>query len=165
MVKMNTLGKLLSAACLCAAFTLRASAPPDLGDVVTMGNDTFSITREAKNAFTRDVDKLKDQVSDSAAKFCAAQGKQLKVLSLTGNKPTFGTGYTSAKIIFQALNPGDPGLSSDSSAPAPVAVAARALTTDDLYGSLVKLDDLRKKGILTDDEFQAEKKKLLSHSK
>ena len=32
------------------------------------------------------------------------------------------------------------------------------------YSELVKLDDLRKKGILTDDEFQAEKKKLLSKS-
>ena len=40
----------------------------------------------------------------------------------------------------------------------------RRLTTDELYNELVKLDDLRKKGILTDDEFQAEKKKLLSRS-
>ena len=35
--------------------------------------------------------------------------------------------------------------------------------TDDLYAQLTKLDDLRKKGILTDEEFQAEKKKILSH--
>jgi len=33
-----------------------------------------------------------------------------------------------------------------------------------LAGEWDKLDDLRKKGILTDDEFQAEKKKLLSRS-
>jgi len=31
----------------------------------------------------------------------------------------------------------------------------------DLYQELLKLDDLRQKGILTDDEFDAEKKKLL----
>ena len=31
----------------------------------------------------------------------------------------------------------------------------------DLYKELLKLDDLRQRGILTDDEFQAEKKKLL----
>jgi hypothetical protein len=51
-------------------------------------------------------------------------------------------------------------------APAQVMYAPveRRLTTDELYNELVKLDDLRKKGILTDDEFQAEKKKLLSRS-
>ena len=37
-------------------------------------------------------------------------------------------------------------------------------STDDLYEALLKLDDLRKKGILTDEEFQAEKKKVLSRS-
>ena len=47
---------------------------------------------------------------------------------------------------------------------APAAPVERHLTTDELYSELVKLDDLRKKGILTDEEFQAEKKKLLSHS-
>ena len=31
----------------------------------------------------------------------------------------------------------------------------------DLYSELMKLDDLRNKGILTDEEFEAQKKKLL----
>ena len=31
----------------------------------------------------------------------------------------------------------------------------------DFYDKLLKLDDLRKRGILTDAEFEAEKKKLL----
>jgi hypothetical protein len=31
----------------------------------------------------------------------------------------------------------------------------------DLYNELIKLDDLRKRGILTEEEFQAQKKKLL----
>jgi hypothetical protein len=34
-------------------------------------------------------------------------------------------------------------------------------TRTDLYNELIKLDDLRKRGILTDAEFQAQKKKLL----
>ena len=32
----------------------------------------------------------------------------------------------------------------------------------DMYAELLKLDDLRKRGILTDTEFDAQKKKLLS---
>jgi hypothetical protein len=35
----------------------------------------------------------------------------------------------------------------------------------DLYTELIKLDDLRKRGILTEEEFQAEKKKVLNRSK
>jgi hypothetical protein len=37
--------------------------------------------------------------------------------------------------------------------------------TGDLYTELIKLDELRKRGILTEEEFQAEKKKVLSRSK
>lgn len=48
--------------------------------------------------------------------------------------------------------------------PAPVAVNERP-ATGDLYTELIKLDDLRKRGILTEEEFQAEKKKVLSRSK
>lgn len=145
-----------------------------------MGNNTYSITVEASNAFHRDVDKLKAEATDDATAFCAQEGKQFKEISLTGKAPMFGTGYAHAKIVFMALNPGDPQLTMPVApqAPqgtyaAPVAYAPMApvtpaapphLTTDELYTELVKLDDLRKKGILNDDEFQAEKKKLLSRS-
>jgi len=171
--------------CVCVAMAGRASAKhDDGGDAVSLGNDTYSITREAKTAFNRDIDKLKAEASAAAAKFCADQGKQLKVVSLTGNVPKFSLGYAKAKIVFKALNAGDPGLASEPAAatasatapasiaapssiaaPASVAPAERSLSTDELYSDLVKLDDLRKKGILTDDEFQGEKKKVLSRSK
>jgi hypothetical protein len=153
-----------------------------------MGNNTYSITVEASNAFHRDLDKLKEEATDLASKYCADQGKQMKLVSLTGKVPMFAMGYAKAKIVFKALGPGDPELAMPvaadgsvaapapavyASAPAayaaaPAAYAAPAplphLSTDELYAELVKLDDLRKKGILTDDEFQAEKKKLLSRS-
>ncbi len=149
------------------------------GDVVAIGNDTYSITCEAHTAFTRDTDKLRDRANDEAAKYCADHSKQLKVVSLTSKVPMFGTGYARAKITFMALDAGDPRLSNAAPAPgavpvyaaAPVVMAAPVappppphLGTDELYSELVKLDDLRKKGILTDDEFQAEKRKLLSRS-
>ena len=34
---------------------------------------------------------------------------------------------------------------------------------DDLYGKLTKLDDLRKRGLISDAEFETEKHKLLQH--
>jgi hypothetical protein len=164
-VNMKTLGRILSAALLCLATVGIASAAKP--DVVPLGNDTFSITRQAKTAFTRDTDKLKADATAAAQKFCDDQGKQMRVLSLTGKVPMFSTGYASATIIFKALNAGDPGLTSPLPSEAPAgAPGEKSLTssTDDLYNALLKLDDLRKKGILTDEEFQAEKKKILSHS-
>jgi hypothetical protein len=157
---------------LCLATTAFASSPPPAP--VSLGNNTYSITCEATNAFHRDLDKLKADATDLANQFCAEQGKQMKLLSLTGKVPMFATGYAKAKIVFKALNAGDPELtmavSPEGTIVVPVVVAPAAsaapqhLSTDELYTELVKLDDLRKKGILTDDEFQAEKKKLLSRS-
>ncbi len=166
---MKTLSTILFAAFFCTALVGRASSSKDA--VVPMGSDTFSITREAKTAFNRDTDKLKLEANAEAQKFCDAQGKQMRVISLTSKLPMFATGYASATIVFKALPAGDPGLTEPLPGEAPaagmaVAPAPRTLTnaTDDLYTALMKLDDLRKKGILTDDEFQAEKKKLLNKS-
>jgi len=146
-----------------------ASSHDNVGDVVSMGNNTYSIKVEAKNALHRDVDVLRTEANEAAASYCAEHGKALKLVSLTDKVPAFGLGYAYAKITFKALNPGDPELTAPAAAApgGPGYVAApveRRLTTDELYNELVKLDDLRKKGILTDEEFQAEKKKLLSRS-
>jgi len=176
-VKSIPLGKLFPLSLLCLASVGFASSEPPAP--VSLGNNTYSITVEASNAFHRDLDKLKAEATDEANAFCAQQGKQFKEVSLTGKVPMFGTGYAKAKLVFMALNPGDPQLTMPvtpaGTVAAPVAYAPTAyapvapaapphLTTDELYTELVKLDDLRKKGILNDDEFQAEKKKLLSRS-
>jgi hypothetical protein len=46
-------------------------------------------------------------------------------------------------------------------APPPAPVPAPAASTDDVYDQLTKLGQLRDQGILTDEEFQAQKAKLL----
>ena len=132
--------------------------------IISAGDNTFSITRQASNGFSRDVEALKTEVQAEAAKYCAENGKQLRVVSLTSEKPRFALGYASAKIVFKALDAADPDLK-----PAPAITAPGPIEhttpTDDLYTELVKLDDLRKKGILTDEEFQSEKKKVLNRSR
>ncbi len=42
-----------------------------------------------------------------------------------------------------------------------IETAKKQSQNNDLYTELTKLDDLRKKGILTEDEYNAQKKKLL----
>jgi hypothetical protein len=166
-VKLKPLLKLFSVSVLVLGCAVRASAHDDVGSPAMVGTNTFSITATAGNALMRDTDKLKAEATDAAAKYCETQGKILKVVSLKTKQPRFSLGYCEAKIVFMALNAGDPALLP----PAPVvsvepgmAPPPRALTTDELVTELTKLDDLRKKGILTEDEFQSEKRKVLSHS-
>lgn len=117
-----------------------------------MGNNTYSITREAVTVFSRDTEALKAEAQEDAAQFCASKGKQLKVVDITAEKPRRITGSAKAKIVFQAVDVVDANLTSK---PA----------TIDVYSELIKVDELRKKDILTEEEFQTEKKKVLNRSK
>jgi len=179
-VNTNSLCRALSASFLCVALAGCASKTNESGfKVVPLGNDTYAITCEAKNAFDRDVDHLKDDATAAANNYCASLGREARVVSLTSDLPFFSTGYAKAKIVFRAVGPGTPQTAeaapsvaaapayapAQAYAPAPApapAAAPKALTTDELYDKLVKLDDLKKKGILSDEEFQAEKRKLLN---
>ncbi len=151
-----------------ATITLSCHANPH-PDVVELGNDTYEITREAKTGFARDTDKLKEEALHDAGAYCSAHHKELKVISTTAKVPRLPlSGFANAKVVFKALDANDPELH------APVVSTEAGLVhgdaprmksgTDTLYSDLMKLDDLRKKGILTDEEFQAQKKKLLEKS-
>jgi len=166
-VKTNTLGRILAPFWICILLVnCAAKTPPPPPPVVPQADGTYSITREAGTAFNRDTEKLKADVQEDATKFCAAQGKQLKVVSLTAEKPFFSTGYCKAKIVFKALAPGEAEVAEAvAGSTGATATAPRPSPTGDLYADLIKLDDLRKKGILTEEEFQSEKKKVLDRSK
>jgi hypothetical protein len=161
------------------AVTCRADPNPE---IESLGQDTFALTRWANTGFARNTEKLKTQALEDAAAFCAKLHKELKVISTTAQRPTVPlTGFASAKVVFKALDANDPELHAPVSSPVPgtatsvsasatatPVVAANAppkTATDMLYSDLMKLDDLRKRGLLTEEEFQAQKKKLLEQSK
>ncbi len=151
---------------------------------VAMGDNTFSITRQAHNGFDHDMERLRAEAQEDAQLYCAAHGKQLKIVTFSEDKPYYTLGYATAKIVFKALDANDPELTA---APAPAGGTMPASTASytqsggqntqtytptyttnggfDLYTELNKLDDLRKRGLLTDKEFEKEKKKLLKRSK
>ncbi len=134
--------------------------------MVEMGDNTYSITREAKTTFNRDTEKLKSEAQEDAVKFCASRGKQMKVMTLDVDRPFYTLGFASAKIVFKALDAADPELTREAApTAAPAATAEKLAVPGDLYSELIKLEDLRKRGILTDKEFAAEKKKILRRSK
>jgi hypothetical protein len=83
-------------------------------------------------------------------------------------------GFPSYEYQFQLLDKSDPRASGASLTPRPDVVIEKTekITGDirtknttekkaDLYSELTKLDDLRKRGIITEEEFIAQKKRLL----
>lgn len=150
-------------------------------EIVPLGHDTYALTRWAETGFARNTEKLKTQALEDAAAYCAKLHKELKVVSTTTARPLVPlTGFANAKVVFMALDATDPRLHAPVAASEPGAVmpesvpgaampaaaeaAAPKDATDTLYSDLMKLDDLRKRGILTEEEFQAQKKKLLEKS-
>lgn len=151
---------------LCAA----ASGAEIKPEIVSLGHDTYSLTVAASNGFVRNTDKLKEQAMEDVAAYCAKLHKEAKIISTSASHPLVPlTGFASAKIVFKALDAGDPELHAPVSssaedgigAAAESAAAAPRTATDALYNDLLKLDDLRKRGILSEDEFQAQKRKRL----
>ncbi len=128
---------------------------------VTPAEDgSYAVTAKATHKFTRNTDKLKEQAMKAAADFCAKDGKSLKVISWKEDKNQYLVGdFAQVTLAFKALASGDAELTPvQTAAPVP----AKPMTTDELGAELTKLDDLRKKGLLTDAEFDALKQKLLN---
>jgi hypothetical protein len=152
---------LLVASLLLAAGPARAV---EISPVTSLGDNTYRLTVKASNKFTRNTAKLKDQAIEEATKFCAKEGRQLQVVSAEEDKQMYLVGpMAKVTLTFKALAAGDPKLVATEAPQAkPVVVAPPPpMNADLLTSELTKLDELRKKGLLTDEEFTAAKKKLL----
>jgi hypothetical protein len=130
----------------------------------SLGDDAYTVTVHATHKFTRNTKKLEAFAIEAAEAFCEKEGKVMKLVSTDDKRGMYGVGgFATATITFKALPAGDPELNAPS---APQASAPLPATpTDSLFSELTKLDELRKRGILTEDEFAAEKKKVLDRSK
>ncbi|ACB73627.1 SHOCT domain-containing protein [Opitutus terrae] len=168
--------KVLLSACLLLASASVASAAKVLGETTAatqqeLGDGAYAFTRKANSVFFRNIDRLKREAQADATNFGAQHGKQLKVLAVDVEKPLYGTGFCAVTLKAKLLEPGDPALLANEANkagivnPAPAMSAPSGSGTDALYADLLKLDDLRKRGILSDEEFEVEKKKVLSRSK
>lgn len=153
-------------------------------EIIQLSPDTYMITKaDHGGIFGGGLPKLKADVIKQANEFAASQGKIAVPLGSSerpmGNGPAQWATY---EYQFRVVDKNDPEARRTSLAPradtvisfegatpqpavAPVAAPAAAPKeterVDDLYSKLIKLDDLRARGLITDAEFQAEKRKLL----
>ena len=102
-----------------------------------------------------------------ASAYCASIGKQLVPISTTANGVSFGK-TPAAEVRFKCVHevPGStsqpPATQPNAGASADAAQQVTQQQSTDVYDQLIKLDDLRKRGLINDEEFNREKQKILA---
>ena len=137
--------------------------------VVKLSDNTYVVSRtSAAGAFTN-MAKLRAETIREANVFAASQGKVAVVISDRETVPH--TGFPSYEYQFRLVDPDDVraadaelslrGESHTENINADIHTTDETEKSEDVYAELLKLDDLRERGILTQAEFETEKKKLL----
>jgi hypothetical protein len=79
--------------------------------ITDMHNGTYLVTKQAPTGF-HGSGNLKAEAINEARIFCESKGLKLKVISATEAQPPYVFGnFPKAEIVFMALSPGDPKLS------------------------------------------------------
>jgi len=144
--------------------------------IVKLSPDTYMLSREAHGGIFASASALKADVINDANTFAEGQGKV--AIPISAHEKPLGNGpaqWASFEYTFRVLDKNDPEVRRTSLVPRANIVIEKnenisgnirtideSKKSSDIYAELVKLDDLRKKGILTDSEFEAQKKKILS---
>ena len=142
---------------------------------IPMGNDTYMISQTSAGGMFKSMSSLKGEVMQRANAFAESKGKV--AVPIAGKEaPAYPGHMPSFEYQFRLVDKNDPRAEGGALLPradvvmdvrntAPAAPAgAKSGTSKDVYTELLKLDDLRKRGIITDSEFQAQKARLLSGS-
>lgn len=158
---------IINPASLCAlvlALCLGGCAKPS---VVQLSQDTYLLSRSDAGGAFANTAALKAGVIRDANAFAESKGKVAIPISSNAKRP--GIGFPSFDYQFRLVDKDSPEARSE----VPVVVGGKASTHSDaspgapldLYTELTRLDELRKKGMLTDAEFDAQKQKLLDRAK
>ena len=142
---------------------------------IAMGNDTYMISQTSAGGVFTNMGSLKSDVIQRANAFAESKGKVAIPLASKESPAVPGRSMPNFEYQFRLVSKDDPRATGTALVPRPDVVIEQhdSVKTDvqvhhdaqkDMYTELMKLDDLRKKGIITDAEFDAQKKKLLQSS-
>lgn len=143
--------------------------------IVSLSPDTYMLTRTDKGGIFGNASAMKADVIREANEFASSQGKVAIPLFVHEQPMLVGRQLASIEYQFRVVDKSDPEARRTSLKPMPnmviesketIKVDAQTKSENvgqkDIYGELIKLDDLKKRGILSEAEFEAQKKKLLS---
>lgn len=139
--------------------------------VIKISPDTYMVSKTGAGIFS-DMASLKADVFRQANDFATSQGKIAIPLAVNERPFIPAVRNPSIELQFRVVDANDPEAKRTSLVLRPDLVIEKIekISADvrtkedkapDLYTELTKLDDLRKKGIITDEEFAAQKKRLL----
>ncbi len=142
--------------------------------IVQVSPDTYLLAREAHGGIFASSTALKAGVIQDANAFAESQGKV--AIPISAKEKPMGNGpaqWASFEYQFRVVEKDDPAVRRTQLVHNPNVVIQKADPDDvsprqvdrsgtkDLYSELLKLEDLKKRGLLNDAEFDAQKKKLL----
>ena len=144
-------------------------------NMVQLSPDTYMIRVEDHGgifAFNRG--KLKSSAIQQANDFAASKGKIAIPVAIDSHPVGILGDWAAVEYQFRVVSKDDPEAKRTSLTPrhdiviektseisADIEIKDQTEKTKDVYTELIKLDDLRKKGIITEAEFETQKRKLL----
>ena len=117
----------------------------------------YVLNRDDKSPFGN-LPSVKRAVSIDASRFCEAMNKK-SVEKYSIDKERAIMVWPESTLYFECV---DQMQDSDMAAKKDTRTKDESQKSSTVYSELIKLDELRKKGILTESEFDVQKKKLLS---
>jgi hypothetical protein len=139
--------------------------------VIPIGKDTFMIGTTGKSPGGFSGTEAKALAFQEAHKFCAGKGRKIQVVNTQQADMRFGVNAT-AELQFMCLADGDRELARPKLERTPDQVIQvrgqpvngdrpSAVMAKDLYTELLKLEELKRRGLLSNLEFEQQKKALL----
>lgn len=145
--------------------------------IVKLSPDTYMLSRADRAGIFGNTAALKAGVIQDANEFAEKQGKVAIPINVA-QTPVYSGHFATVEYQFRVVDRNDPEAKRTSLVPrADVVIeknekiSANIHKTDDtpkqtdLYTEIMKLDDLRKKGLITDAEFEQQKQRLLAQAK
>jgi hypothetical protein len=153
-----------------------ANAGDRFSDVVQMAPDTFSISQTDHGGIFGNAGKMRTKVIQEANDFAQSKGKVAVMKYIHETPMVVAHNFASIEYTFWVLDKDDADarrISVHQDANVRVQIEQRPTTPaaaqsspgptkPDLYSELTKLDDLHKRGILTDAEFEQQKQRVLA---
>jgi len=142
---------------------------------VQVSADTYLISRTDKGGIFGNESALQASVYADANKFAESKGKVVLPISTHATPLEVGRHFATFDYQFRLVDSDDPRVKTailvqrpdvvveqNSQSKVDVKTLDHSDKKNDLYTELLKLDDLRQRGIITDAEFEQQKAKLLN---
>lgn len=127
--------------------------PPELAPHTGIPeSEIFRVFHRAATGFVP-LQSIREDAEKRATEYCDRQGKGMRMIGeRTSSGPYILGNFPRIEICFACIEKSS------------IQKPSQEAPPKDLYTELTKLDDLRKKGLITDVEYEAEKKKLLARN-